>query len=88
MSFHYPLVLAVAVLVTAAAIAALRDAATPPDRRADRGRLRALAGGRSRRAAIRRHLPYALLLAALPILLIGLARPAAELSVPHVSAAP
>src|SRR6185312_6072214 len=36
-------------------------------------------------AALRRHLPYALLLAALPILLVGLARPEAELAVPRVA---
>jgi Ca-activated chloride channel homolog len=77
-NFRYPIVLAVAVLVTAAAVAGYVAL--------QRSRTAALAaagfrGGRS----LRRHLPYALLLAALPILLAGLARPAAELSVPHVA---
>ena len=84
MSVHYPLVLGVAVLVTAGAIAAyvlLQRRRTAALTAAGFG---GLAGGRSRRAAIRRHLPYALLLAALPILLIGLARPSAELEVPKV----
>jgi Ca-activated chloride channel family protein len=84
MSVHYPLVLGVAVLLTAGAIAAyvlLQRRRTAALTAAGFG---ALAGGRSRRAAIRRHLPYALLLAALPILLIGLARPSAELKVPKV----
>ena len=34
---------------------------------------------------VRRHLPYALFLAALPVMLIGLARPTAQVSVPHVA---
>jgi Ca-activated chloride channel family protein len=83
-TFLQPFVLAVAVLVTVAAVAgyvALQRRRTavlaatgygPP------------AGG-TRRAAVRRHLPYALLLAALPVLLVGLARPEAEVTVPRVS---
>jgi Ca-activated chloride channel family protein len=84
-SFLHPYVLIAAVLVTAGAItgyvglqrrrtAVLAAAGFP-----------APAGGRSRRAAVRRHLPYALLLAALPILLVGLARPEAELAVPRMA---
>lgn len=80
MSFRDPLIIVIAALVTAAAItgyvliqrrrtAALRATG-----------FASLAGG-----GIRRHLPYALFLAALPILLTGLARPEARLSVPHVS---
>jgi Ca-activated chloride channel family protein len=80
-SFHYPLVLAAAVLVTAAAIAGY--VALQRRRTAALARFGALAV--SRRAAVRRHLPYAILLAALPVLLVGLARPRAELSVPHVA---
>jgi Ca-activated chloride channel family protein len=80
-SFHYPLVLAAAVLVTAAAIAGY--VALQRRRTAALARFGALAV--SRRAAVRRHLPYAILLAALPVLLVGVARPAAELSVPHVA---
>jgi Ca-activated chloride channel homolog len=83
-SFRYPLVIAVAVLVTAAAVAAY----VLLQRR--RAAVLSAAGfgtpaGGGRRAAVRRHLPYALLLAALPILLIGLARPQAEVAVPRVS---
>ncbi|MEV4630677.1 VWA domain-containing protein [Micromonospora sp. NPDC049523] len=80
MSFGHPLVLIPAVLVTAAAVAGyvvLQRRRTAALAAAGFGRL---AGG-----GTRRHLPYVLLLAALPILLTGLARPAAELSVPHVS---
>jgi Ca-activated chloride channel family protein len=84
MSVHYPLVIVLAVLLTAGAVTAYvllqrrRSAALAASG------FGALAGGRSRRAAIRRHLPYALLLAAFPILLVGLARPQAELKVPKV----
>jgi Ca-activated chloride channel family protein len=83
-SFLYPAVLAVAALVTAVAIAgyvALQRRRTAALVAAGFG---ALAGG-ARRAALRRHLPYALLLAALPILLVGLARPQAEVAVPRVA---
>jgi Ca-activated chloride channel family protein len=78
MTFLYPLVLAVAVLVTAAAITGYVAL--------QRRRTAALtAAGFGVGRALRRHLPYALLLAALPILLVGLARPEAELAVPHVA---
>jgi Ca-activated chloride channel homolog len=80
MSFHHPLVLFVAVLVTAAAVAGyalLQRRRTAALTAAGFGPL----PGRS----IRRHLPYALLLAALPVSLVGLARPQAELSVPRVA---
>ncbi|GAA2567333.1 hypothetical protein GCM10010435_46220 [Winogradskya consettensis] len=85
MSFLYPIVIAVAVLVTGVAIygyVTLQRRRTQALTAAGFG---VLAGGGSRRAALRRHLPYALLLAALPIMLVGLARPQAELSVPRVS---
>ena len=82
MSFVHPALLAIALLATAAAVtgyvllqrrrtAALTAAGFIP--------------ARSRRASIRRHLPYALLLSALPVLLAGLAQPQAELKVPRVS---
>ena len=82
MSFLDPALLAVAALVTAAAITAYV--------RLQRRRTTALtaagfAPARSRRASLRRHLPYALLLAALPVLLAGLARPQASLAVPRVA---
>jgi len=81
-SFVHPALLAIALLATAAAVtgyvllqrrrtAALTAAGFIP--------------ARSRRASIRRHLPYALLLSALPVLLAGLAQPQAELKVPRVS---
>jgi Ca-activated chloride channel family protein len=84
-SFLYPLLLAAAVLITAGAVAgyvALQRRRTAGLTAAGFG---GLAGGRTRRAALRRHLPYALLLAALPVLLVGLARPQAELAVPRVA---
>ncbi|HEY7273132.1 MAG TPA: VWA domain-containing protein [Actinoplanes sp.] len=85
MSFLYPVLLGAAVVVTAAAVAAYVWL--------QRRRAAALAaagfgtpaGGRSRGAGLRRHLPYALLLTALPVLLVGLARPEAELAVPRVA---
>jgi Ca-activated chloride channel family protein len=83
-NFLYPVLLGAAVVVTAAAVAAYAWL--------HRRRAAALAaagfgtpGGGSRRAALRRHLPYALLLTALPVLLVGLARPEAELAVPRVA---
>jgi Ca-activated chloride channel family protein len=84
MSVHYPVVIVLAVLLTAGAVTAYvllqrrRGAALAASG------FGAVAGGRSRRATIRRHLPYALLLAAFPILLVGLARPQAEIKVPKV----
>ncbi|BCJ42141.1 hypothetical protein GCM10010168_64810 [Actinoplanes ianthinogenes] len=80
MSFHYPLVLVVAALATGGAIAAyvaLQRRRSAALRSAGFGTL--VGGG------LRRHLPYALLLAALPILLVGLARPQAQVAVPRVS---
>ena len=85
MTFLYPFVLAAVVLVTAAAIGgyvSLQRRRTAALAAAGFG---APAGGGSRRAALRRHLPYALLLTALPILLVGLARPEAEVAVPRVA---
>jgi len=84
-TFLYPALLGVAVLVTAAAIAGyvlLQRRRAAALAAAGFG---ALAGGGSRRAALRRHLPYALLLTALPILVGGLARPQAEVAVPRVA---
>lgn len=85
MKVLYPLVLVVAVLVTAGAVAGY----VALHRRRTAGLVAAgfggLAGGGSRRAALRRHLPSALLLAALPVLLVGLSRPEAELRLPHVA---
>ena len=79
---RYPIMLVVAAVVTVAAVVAYV--------RLQRRRTVALAAfgvgtGGSRRAAVRRHLPYVLLLAALPLLLGGLARPEATIEVPRVS---
>ena len=84
MSFSHPVLLAVAVLVTAAAVAGYVVLQRRRAAALTAAGFGALAGG-GRRAAVRRHLPYALLLAALPILLAGLARPQAEVTVPRVS---
>jgi len=84
-TFLYPAVIAAAVLVTAAAIAgyvALQRRRAAALTAAGFG---TLAGGGSRRAVLRRHLPSALLLGALPILLVGAARPQAEIAVPRVA---
>jgi Ca-activated chloride channel family protein len=83
MTFDNPIVLMLAVPVTAAAVTAYvmaqrRRAAV----RRTTGLGLAAAGGRT---ALRRHLPYALFLAALPVLLTGLARPQATIDVPKVS---
>lgn len=82
MTFLYPLLLAVAVLVTGGAVAAY---VTVQKRRAAAMTAAGFAPVKTHRAALRRHLPYALLLAALPILLAGLARPEASLAVPRVA---
>jgi Ca-activated chloride channel homolog len=79
-TFLYPLVLAAAALVTGAAIAGYvwlqrrRSAA-----------LAAAGFGVPAGSGLRRHLPYALLLVALPVLLVGLARPEARLAVPRAA---
>jgi len=81
MSFHDPLIIIIAVVLTAAAITGYvliqrrRTAALRAT-----GFATLASGGK-----IRRHLPYGLLLAALPILLTGLARPEAQLAVPRVA---
>jgi Ca-activated chloride channel family protein len=84
MSVHYPVVIILAVLLTAGAVTAYVFLQRRRSAALAASGFGSLAGGRSRRAAIRRHLPYALLLAAFPILLVGLARPQAELKVPKV----
>jgi Ca-activated chloride channel family protein len=77
-SFHYPIVIALAVLISGAAVAGYVAL--------QRRRAAALAAyGLGATRSVRRHLPYALLLAALPVLLVGLARPSASLAVPRVS---
>src|SRR5262245_26619927 len=83
MTVFYPILIAVAVLVTAAAVTAYVMLV--------RRRARALRTtnfsltARTRRIAVRRHLPYALFLAALPILVVALARPQAQIKLPHIA---
>jgi len=83
MTFMYPFVLAVAGVLTAAAVSAYVLL--------QRRRTAALAAvglahtAGTRRGAVRRHLPYVLILAALPLLLGALARPQATIRVPHAS---
>jgi Ca-activated chloride channel family protein len=85
MSFHDPLIIVFVVVLTAAAITGYvliqrrRSAALRATGFAT------LASGSASGGKIRRHLPYVLLLAALPILLTGLARPEAQLAVPRVA---
>lgn len=77
MTFSYPFMLVVAGILTVAGVAmyvALH-----------RRRVRALAGTGLAAAAKRRHLPYVLMLAALPVLLVGGARPEAPVQVPRAS---
>ncbi|HEY0530900.1 MAG TPA: VWA domain-containing protein [Actinoplanes sp.] len=84
MSIRYPIVIILAVLLTAGAVTAYVLLQRRRSAALTASGFGSLAGGGSRRAAVRRHLPYALLLAAFPILLVGLARPQAELKVPKV----
>jgi Ca-activated chloride channel family protein len=83
MTFRYPLVLAVAAVLTAAGIMAYVQL--------QRRRTATLSAsglgltGAPRRAAASRHLPYALFLAAMPLLLVGLARPQATIEVPRAA---
>jgi Ca-activated chloride channel family protein len=83
MTVLYPLVALAALLITGGAVAAYvvlqrRRAAAFQATGLD---LVAVAP----RSARRRHLPYALFLAALPLLLLGLARPQAQINMPRVS---
>jgi Ca-activated chloride channel family protein len=80
MSFLYPYVLILAVLLSGGAIAAYVSLQRRRAAALKEAGFGTLVGG-----GLRRHLPYALLLAALPILLVGLARPQAQVSVPRVS---
>ncbi|GAA0436691.1 hypothetical protein Aca07nite_17380 [Actinoplanes capillaceus] len=77
MTFLYPAVIAVAVLLSAAAVAGYVTLA--------KRRAAALEAAGFTTLTKRRHLPYALILAALPVMLIGLARPQAEVAVPRVA---
>jgi Ca-activated chloride channel family protein len=79
-TFLYPAVIAVAVVITAAAVTAYLTLQRRRSAALRAAGFTTLTGG-----GIRRHLPYALLLAALPVMLIGLARPQAEVAVPRVA---
>ncbi|MEU8662693.1 VWA domain-containing protein [Actinoplanes philippinensis] len=80
MTFLHPVVIAIAVLLTAAAIAGY---VALQRKRADA--LQKAGFATLNRSGLRQHLPYALLLAALPVMLVGLARPQAEVAVPRVA---
>ncbi|WP_066366561.1 VWA domain-containing protein [Herbidospora mongoliensis] len=80
MTFDQPLVLVLAVLLTGGAVAAYTILQKRRNAALAAAGFGGLTGG-----GLRRHLPYALLLAALPVLLTGLARPQAEVSVPRIS---
>jgi len=83
MTFLVPLMLVVAVVVTGAGVAAY---VWVVKRRSTALRAKGFSlAAAQQRVAMRRHLPYALLLAAVPLLLVGLARPQAQVSVPHVA---
>jgi Ca-activated chloride channel family protein len=79
-TFLYPLLLAVAVLITGAAVAGYVWLQRRRSAALSAAGFAVPAGG-----GLRRHLPYALLLVALPVLLVGLARPEAKLAVPRVA---
>lgn len=80
MTFLYPAVIGVAVLVGAAAVAGY---VALQKRRA--AALKQAGFATLQKSRLRQHLPYGLLLAALPVMLIGLARPQAEVAVPRVA---
>ncbi|SDT78452.1 VWA domain-containing protein [Actinoplanes derwentensis] len=80
MTFLYPAVIAIAVLASAAAVAGYTALQKRRAAALSAAGFSSLTGG-----GVRRHLPYALLLAALPVMLIGLARPQAEVAVPRVA---
>ncbi|WP_229076614.1 VWA domain-containing protein [Actinoplanes sp. DH11] len=80
MSFLHPMLLILAVLVTGAAVYGYVRLQRRRSAALTAAGFGAMVGG-----GVRRHLPYALLLAALPILLVGLARPQAEVSVPRAA---
>lgn len=83
MTFRYPFVLAVAAVLT---VAGVLGYVLFQRRRAATGSASGLGiTALSRRAGTSRHLPYALFLAALPLLLIGLARPEATIDVPRAA---
>lgn len=83
MTVFYPLVIVAAVLVSAAAVAAYVMVVR---RRAQALRRTNFSlAAPARRLAVRRHLPYALMIAALPIMLVGVARPQANLKLPHIA---
>jgi Ca-activated chloride channel homolog len=82
MSFRYPLLLAVAALVCAGLVLAYRWLHRERSRALAAAGLHSVPAGR---AALRRHVPPLLFLAALALLLVGLARPAATISVPRVA---
>jgi len=83
MTVFYPLMIVAAVVVTAAAVTAY--VVLVKKRAQAMRRTNFSLTGPARRLALRRHLPYALMLAALPILLVGVARPQAQIKLPHIA---
>jgi Ca-activated chloride channel family protein len=74
MTFLFPFGLVAALVLTTAAVTAYVLV--------QRNRSRALPG---KGFTVRRHLPYAMYLAALPVLLVAVARPQAQIAVPHIA---
>ncbi len=81
MTMYYPIMIFTAIVVTGAAVTAYvlvmrRRSAVM------RGTNYSLT---KRSSTVRRHVPYALFIAALPLLLIGVGRPQANLKLPHIA---
>ncbi|NUT37807.1 MAG: VWA domain-containing protein [Hamadaea sp.] len=83
MTFVYPGLLLIALVVTAAAVTAYTMLQRWRSAELRATGLSLTATGT--RGAVRRHLPYVLFLVALPLLLVGLARPQAELALPRAA---
>lgn len=81
MTMFYPIMIFVAVVVTGAAILGY---VTLMRRRSAVMRTTNFSLT-SRSSKMRRHLPYALMIAALPLLLVGVGRPHADLKLPHIA---
>lgn len=80
MTFLHPAVIVVAVLLSAVAVAGYVALQKRRSAALQAAGFAGLTGG-----GVRKHLPYALILAALPVMLVGLARPQAEIAVPRVA---
>ncbi|HEU5107051.1 MAG TPA: VWA domain-containing protein [Micromonosporaceae bacterium] len=83
MTFHHPLLLVVAAVVTAAAVTAY--VLLQRRRTAALSAAGLTVSGAGHRRRVSRHLPYVLLLAAVPLLMTGLARPETTVPVPRAA---